>query len=655
MASIWNVFNRKEDKEEEKNIRNAERIQDFINKFKVSSRDLDNSMFDKKDEEGMDQGWQGYSWIQQAIATSKNRAVRYKEYREMTKIPELEQSLNIYSDNSTQYNVENNVIDISSDNNKIVEILEKLFFDILDINANLWHYVRNMCKFGDEFLEVSVDKLDKPKSIISLERMQHPENMYRVEKDGNLLRFEYRSGEDDIWNIAQSMENSTIFQPWQIIHLQIEDEEFAPYGKSVFESGRATWKKLSLMEDAMLIYRISRAPERRVFYMDVGTLSTREANKFIEQVKRQFRKKKFINPATGEIDDKASPLAVDEDFFIPVRQNSQGTRIETLPGGQNLGEIDDVRYFKEQILRTLGIPVGYLGGASEGGVGYDPKSYLSNQEIQFARTIERIQKFVIKGLEKIAIIQLALHKIPEKEIKEFKIRLTPPSNVDQLIEVEIRSQQFGLIQSIRSIISNEGIPFLPDEWIYKNVLQFSDQEINRIRLQVQMQMQMNNQIQQMFAAQPGEGGEMGGGGGLDVVGGELGGPAPAVAGGPPEGGEEGVPPPEAGAEGPPPAEGGEEAGLEIASRKPSIEFDGGKWLLENSQDFKKLIEYIKLYEKVHKDNTKKIYEHRNSMTRMAIRGEFRGLLKAYKSSNTKFKTLNEVTAHKQVRKFRRKK
>ena len=641
--AIWDVFNKAQNKESEKLVKNAERIQDFVNKFHVGSRDLDNSMFKQNKEEGYDQGWQGYSWIQKAISTSKERSIRYKEYREITKIPEMEQSLNIYADNSTQYNVTNNVIEIQSDNNKIVEILEKLFFEILDINASLWHAVRNMCKLGDEFLEVSVDKIERPKSIMSLERVKKPQSIYRVEKDGNLLRFEYRSGEEDPWNLtAQS--DAVIFQPWQIIHFRIEDEEFEPYGKSVFESGRNTWKKLALMEDAMLIYRIARAPERRVFYIDVGTLSTKEANKFIEQVKRQFRKKKFVNPSTGEIDDKANPLSTDEDFFIPVRQNSQGTRIETLPGGQNLGEIDDVKYFKDQILRTLGIPSGYLGGSSEGGVGYDPKSYLSNQEIQFARTIERIQKFVIRGLEKIAIIQLALNKIPEKEIKNFKIKLTPPSNVDQLMDIEIRNQQFALVQNIRSQVSNEGIPFLPDEWIYKNVLELSEQEINKVRLQIQMQMQMNTQLQAMFNPEAGAGGGGFAGGGAATVGAEVGGelgPAGAIAGGPEE-----APPPggeEVGAGAP------EAPGLEIASN--TIEFDGGKWLLENGKDFKLLIEYIKLYEKVHKDNNE-TYEQKNSLTRMAIHGEFRGLLKAYKSSNTRFKTLNEVTAHKKTRKIK---
>jgi len=320
--------------------------------------------------------------------------------------------------------------------------------------------------------------------------------------------------------------------------------------------------------------------------------------------------------------------SVDEDFFIAVRENSQGTRIETLPPGQNLGEIDDVKYFKDMILKTLGIPSGYLGGATEGAT-YDPKSYLSNQEVQFARTIERIQKFIVKGLEKVAIIQLALQKFEGDDLKNFKIKLTPPSNVDQLMEIEIRTQQFALVQSVKAIASPDGTPFLPDEWIFKKILGFSDKEVSTIKLQTQMQMQLNAQMQAVTAGMASGGGDMGGGG----MGGSVGGPAPDMAGGPDVGGG-----PDIGGEAPAPGGAPAEApGLEVSSN--AIEFDGGKWLFENEQDAKKLLKYINLYEKIHKDNNnkKRVYEQ-NSATRMTMKGEFTGLMS---HSSTNRKTLNE--------------
>lgn len=627
MAKLFgiNIGGDNQNPEEEAERKSAEKIQNYLNKYKMSSRDLDNTeaMEDRK-KQNSEYGWQGYSWLKNATTTSDERVNRYKEYREMCKVPELNQGLHIYADNATQYNVNNNVLEIESDNQKIVDLLERLFFERLDINANLWWMAKNVCKFGDEFVEVIPDSIKTPKNIISLERIKKPEYMKRVENDNNLEKFTYQYEDDE--------KDDKDFEPWQIIHFRIEDDDFDPYGKSVLESGRKTFKRLSLMEDAMLVYRISRAPERRVFYIDVGTLSTKEANHYIEQLKRKFKKKSFINPTTGQVDEKANPLAVDEDFFIAVRAESQGTRIETLPPGQNLGEIDDVKYFKDQILRTMGIPNGYLGGVSEGGAAYDPKSYLSNQEIQFSRTVERIQKFIVKGLEKVAIIELALHKMESEDLKNFKIKLTPPSNVDQLMEIEIRNQKMALIQSIKSLAAPEGAPFLPDEWIYKNILGMSEKEISQIKLQAQMQMQLAAQMAAIAtgaAAGPGGGIPTGGGasGGMDLGG--LGGPAPAEAGA--------ITPPEGSGAEPGGEPGGEEAigaepGLDVAGQDYTI-FDGAKWLLENGNDAQKLLKYIKLYEKVHKDNNKKkkSISEQSSVTRMTIKGELRGLLKAHRS------------------------
>lgn len=618
-TNIWGTQKKQEN--DEYVYRHQERVQEYLNKFKMpASREITSS--GKKDKPA-NQDWQGFSWINKYVDTSDDRSIRYQEYREMCKVPELNTSINIYADNSTQKNVKKNVLEIQSENNKVIEILESLYFDTLDINTNLWKIARNTCKLGDEFMEVIVDSMESPKHVVALERFKKPEKVKRIEKDGKLEKFLYV--EEDTQN---DVIKETPFPPWKIVHFRMEDEDFDPYGKSVLEPGRKIWKKLSLMEDAMLIYRISRAPERRVFYIDVGTLSTKDANLYIDQIKTKFKKKNYINPATGEVDQKADALGITEDFYIPVRQNSQGTRIETLPPGQNLGEIDDVKYFKEQILKLLGIPAAYLGGASESGVTYDPKSYLSQQEMQFARTIERVQNVLTKGLEKIGIIELALNGIKSEDLKQFKITLTPPSNIDQLMELEVRTQQFALVQSIRTLNTDPNQPaFLPDTWIYKNVLGFTDQEINKIRLQSQMQMQMNLQIQQIFQ-NGGAAAAMGGASGGNIApspegamaGGVAGGPTetPAGTGLPPEGGE--APAPEAGGN----------PGLEIAG-KQFVEFDGGNWLMENASDMRKLLQYIQMYEDMKKEREVVKATRRNGVIRESLKGEFSGLLKTIRS------------------------
>mgnify|MGYP001166111239 CR=1 FL=1 len=639
-TNIWGTQKKQEN--DEYVFKHQERVQEYLNRFKLpASREVTSS---GKKEKPANQDWQGFSWINKYVDTSDDRATRYQEYREMCKVPELNTSINIYADNSTQKNVKKNVLEIQSENNKVIEILESLYFDTLDINTNLWKIARNTCKLGDEFMEVILDSMESPKHVVALERFKKPEKVKRIEKDGKLEKFVYV--EED----AQSdVIKETPFPPWKIVHFRVEDEDFEPYGKSVLEPGRKIWKKLSLMEDAMLIYRISRAPERRVFYIDVGTLATKDANLYIEQIKTKFKKKNYINPATGEVDQKADALGITEDFYIPVRQNSQGTRIETLPPGQNLGEIDDVKYFKDQILKLLGIPSAYLGGSSESGVTYDPKSYLSQQEMQFARTIERVQNILTKGLEKIGIIELALNGIKSEDLKQFKIALTPPSNVDQLMEIEVRTQQFALVQTIRTLNTDPNQPsFLPDVWIYKNVLGFTDQEINKIRLQSQMQMQMNLQIQQIFQNGGATAAMSGGSGGniaptpeTAMAGGTAGGPSetPAGAGIPPEGGEAA---PEAGGN----------PGLEIAS-KQFVEFDGGNWLMENAADMKKLLRYIQMYEDMKKEREEARVSRRNGVIRESLKGEFGGLLKTIRSDKSQLievvkignkeiqKTLNE--------------
>jgi hypothetical protein len=630
-------FDRKPKETESHTIQNAERIQDFVNRYKIRSRELYNKSTDELKKEkysGTDVYLQGFNWLNDATAISDNRADRYNDYRKMVLTPELNQALSVYADNTVQYDVKKNVMQIEADNNKMKNILEKMFFDRLDMNAKLWNYVRNMCMLGDEFLEIILDNPKKPKHIIGLERVKKPENMERLEKKGLLIGFKYSFGDlndpdrdekDDIW-----------FQPWQIVHMRIETDRYEPYGESIFDSSRQAFKKLSLMEDAMMVYRLSRATERYVFYIDVGNMPTKDANKYIDEMKRKFRKKPIINPSTGQIDEKANPMSFEDNFFLGVRSGGAGTgtgtRIESLPGAANLNDINDIKYFQDQVLKALGIPSSYLGGtgAAEGnGMTYESKSYLSNQDIMFARIIERIQKFVVKSLEKIAMVELVLNKIEKSEIKDFKIKMTPPSNVDQLLEMEIMNQQFMLIQTIRGIEN-----FLPDDWIYENVLGFNEQDIQKIKLELQMQLQMQMQIQGQQGA-GGGGMDMGGGG--NIPGGGI--LNPGEAGGPAEGGMPEAP--GAGAAAAADATSGQPPAAQTAAE--SIEFDGGKWLFENNNDVLKLVRYIKLYEKKQELKVKEEEFYRTSVTNMLIEGEFNGLAKVYETENDEIEVLKEET------------
>ena len=613
----------------------AKQLQDFFNRLKLTAKDLDSSTaLDMLKEQGMlDMDY--YQWVQQYTSISNDRLQRYKDYESMIQVPELELGLSTYADDGTQMNDEGRVVKIITPDDNIKQILETTFFDNLDMNADLWKIFFGTCQYGDNFYEIIPDF--KKKEIVSIKYL-HPSRVERIEVDGNLISFIVRkkppseidrtTGVTKFAALEGKEKDVVLMQPWEIVHFKIDDNIFAPYGRSVLESGRRTYKQLSLMEDAMLIYRLERAPEKRVFYIDVGNLSTAEAEKFVERIKAKFRKQRYIDPVTKQINEKATPLSILEDIYIPVRSgvaNSQGTRIDILQGGRQLNEIDDTKYFRDKLLKTMHIPPQYLSG--EGGM--DTRNALSQMDIKFARTVERIQRHIVKGLDKIAIVALALKGYKNEELQNFRIELTPPSNIAEMLEIETLNSKINLISSILSI---EGL--LSKQWIYKKILNFSDREIEEIK--TQLQLEYTSPLQQLIS---------GGGAPAPMP------TAPPVAGGigelpgaeagaaPPAGGEEATPPPEETAAAPAetaPEAGAPAPGPEVASN--IITIDNKQFIVENAQHIAKIIKYLNEKRKPAKDNNTKENKDRkvirkgtgNSFKRQAIIGELRGLRKSIK-------------------------
>ncbi len=615
----------------------------FFNRLKLTARDLDSSRAVEilKEKDAIDSDV--YRWMSSFTGTSGDRRERYKDYSQMIQVPELELGLTTYADDGSQLNEEGKVLKISSASDDIVDALDETFFENLDMNADLWKIFFGTCQYGDNYYEIIVD--DRKKEILSLKYLP-PANVDRIEIEGNLLRFVIsklarRDEQQPRAQYASSKiqeQDRTTLQPWEIVHFKIDDNVYAPYGRSVLESGRRTYKQLALMEDAMLVYRLERAPEKRVFYIDVGTMSTAEGEKWVERIKAKFRKKKYIDPVTGKINEKATPLSILEDFWIPVRtgiQGQQGTKIDVLQGGRQLNEIDDTKYFRDKLLKTMHIPPQYM---QEGG-GMDNRNALSQMDIKFARTVERIQRHIIKGLEKIAIVSLTLKGFRGDDLKNFQLELTPPSNIAELLEMEVTTQRINLVGSILAV---EG--FLPKQWVYKKIMKFSDKEIADIEMQIQLQTAQQ--------AQAAAGGVPGAGGGMPGMGAPMGGapigmPVGPEAGGmpglggemvPPAPGGEMVPVPGAGAgmgeipPAPPPPAGG----LEVAGR--TIDIDDKQFLIENATGIAKIIEYVKQKSNSNKDNDSRnanidVFVPSNSYRNQLIHGEFRGLKEEMKDQN----------------------
>tara|TARA_R110002074_G_scaffold19670_3_gene62444 strand:- start:726 stop:2603 length:1878 start_codon:yes stop_codon:yes gene_type:complete len=407
----------------------------------------------------------------------RSRRERYQRYEEMDDYPEIGSAFDIYADDSTQKNLRNDRWTILSEDQFVVEEVLRLFKHI-NLDRDYWDIVRNTCKYGDCFMETIID-VNKPKRGIQRIKVLNPNFIIRVENEyGYLTDFLQEIPEDNDWqsygSVADMMANSKYItlDRNQIVHfrLRTSDPAFYPYGKSIAALAVRVFRSLKLMEDAMLIYRLARAPERRIFYIDVANMPATKAEMFIEKVKEKFKKEKYYNSNDGTIDARYNPLSADEDFFVPTRGN-QGTKIDTLPGAQNLGEVDDVRYFRDKLLAALKIPKDYI---VEKDKSPERKANLSQLDAKFSRVIGRVQQQIEIGLEQIAKRHLALLGFPASMIKELKIQLPDPSDVFTKRKMEIDEQKARVVQAV------VGLGIFPKSTIYKEFYDMTDQQIQEM-------------------------------------------------------------------------------------------------------------------------------------------------------------------------------
>ena len=426
-----------------------------------------------------------------------NRKRRYDEYEKMDDYPEITAALDIYADDSTQKDIRNKRWIVNSESKEAIEEVEKLF-ERIRLERVYWDIVRGTCKFGDTFIETVANANDMAAGIRKI-KVLNPYYIMRIEdKFGYLKTF--------IQEIPTQTPNSGDWQTSkstyleldknQIIHFRLNtsDPKYYPYGKSILAGAIRVYRSLKLMEDAMLVYRLSRAPERRIFYVDVGNLPASKAEAFLENMKTRFKKEKFHN--NNKIDGRYNPLAVDEDFFVPVRGN-QGTKIDTLPGAQNLGEVDDVKYFRDKLLATLKIPKDYI-------VEYDKsperKANLSQLDVKFARVIQRVQDSVAVGFSEIAKRHLSMVGFPKSVIKNIKIQLPDPSDVFIKRKLEIDEAKARVVQAV------VGTGLFPTSHIYKEFYNMTDTEIEILKdeLQKEQEEQANQEMEQAAMQQQGQ-------------------------------------------------------------------------------------------------------------------------------------------------------
>jgi hypothetical protein len=405
----------------------------------------------------------------QAISFQAQRLALFRDYEEMDSDAIISSALDIYADESTMKSEYGQVLEIRSENENIHDILHNLFYDILNIEFNLWPWVRNLCKYGDFYLYLDIKEKYGITNVVPLSAYdvtriegEDPENPY-------LVQFMVEEGDT---RHSGHMSTNKELENFEIAHFRLlSDANFIPYGKGMIEGARKIWKQLSLMEDAMLIHRIMRAPEKRVFKIDIGNIPPAEVENFMQKIINKMKKAPVIDQNTGDYNLKYNIQNLTEDFFLPVRGGDSGTQIDSL-AGLTYEAVEDIEYLRNKLMAALKIPKAFLG--YEENVG--SKATLAAEDVRFARTIERLQRIVTSELTKIAIVHLYAQGYTDADLVNFELALKNPSTIYEEERIELWNNK----QSLASSIMDAKIA--DTEWIYDNIFKFTEEDKKEIRL-----------------------------------------------------------------------------------------------------------------------------------------------------------------------------
>jgi len=426
-----------------------------------------NNLIDRYQKLFTNSGLSGYS---DSLLTKTMRLNLFKDYENMDNDPIVSSALDIYADESTMKSEYGDVLQIKTDNDQIKQILHNLYYDIINIEFNLWPWVRNMCKYGDFFLKLDINEKYGitnvvPMSVYDVSRVEglDPDNPEYVKYVIESATNEHRYKAADTAAVREELEN------YEVAHFRLlSDSNYLPYGKSQVEGARKIWKQLTLMEDAMLIHRIMRAPEKRVFKIDIGNIPPSEVDNYMQQIVNKMKKAPVVDENTGDYNLKYNMQNITEDFFMPVRGGDSGTSIESLPG-LTYEATEDIEYLKNKLLSSLRIPKAFLGYEEQVG----SKATLAAEDVRFARTIERIQRITISELTKIGIVHLFAQGYQDSDLINFELGLTNPSTIYEQEKIELWNNKTTLASSMLQ----DGL--VSSEWIYKNIFEFTDDQIKQ--------------------------------------------------------------------------------------------------------------------------------------------------------------------------------
>tara|TARA_R110000824_G_scaffold93487_1_gene226042 strand:+ start:1440 stop:3419 length:1980 start_codon:yes stop_codon:yes gene_type:complete len=451
---------------------------------------------------------------------NQRRSERYVDFDQMEYMPEIASSMDIYADEMTTYSELRPMLNIKCPNEEISAVLDVLFDSILNLKYNLFGWARTMCKYGDFFLYIDIDDKFGIQSVIALPSQEVERLEGEDSTNPNYVQYQ--------WNSA-----GMTFENWQVAHFRIlGNDKYMPYGTSILEPARRIWRQLTLMEDAMMAYRVIRSSERRVFKIDVGGIPPQDVEQYMQKVVTNLKRHQVVDPTTGQVDLRYNPMSIEEDYFIPIRPGSV-TDIQSLAGAQNITAIDDIKYLRDKLFSALKIPQSYL---TMGEGGEEDKTTLAQKDIRFARTIQRLQRVLIAELTKIGIIHLYTLGFRGDDLLSFTLSLNNPSRIAEMQEIEYWKSKFDVAGA-----ATEG--YFSRRWVTEHIFGMSNEQFLRNQREMYYDRKHDAALQQVAeaAAAEGAGGGMGGDLG-DDMGGDMGGDLDM------EGGPEEMPAAEAGGE-----------------------------------------------------------------------------------------------------------
>ena len=423
------------------------------------------------------------------------RPTLYSEYDAMDTDAIIASALDIVADEATLKNDMGEILQIRSSDENVQKILYNLFYDVLNVEFNLWAWIRQMCKYGDMFLKLEVAEKYGVYNVIpytayhiSREEGADPENpaevKYRFDPDG------VASSDYGYYNAPNQPNGKSIyFDNYEVAHFRLlTDMNFIPYGRSYIEPARKLFKQYTLMEDAMLIHRIVRAPEKRIYYMNVGSIPPNEVDAFMEKTVSKLKRTPYIDQQTGEYNLRYNMQNTLEDFYIPVRGNDSSTKIDTLNGLQWDG-IQDVEYLRDKLFAALKVPKAFMGYDEN----TDGKATLAAQDIRFARTVERIQRIMVSELNKIALVHLYTQGYRDEQLANFEISLTTPSIIYDQEKVALMKEKMDLASQMMDA------KLFPSDWIYDNIFHLSEDQYDEYRDLVREDTKRNFRLSQIEA------------------------------------------------------------------------------------------------------------------------------------------------------------